>query len=139
MYGNATGSDSSPFRRLWSFGYSNAAGNVYVIKDINGSSQSTFYPDNNVNLADGKWHHIAITFEPDGNGNTLCNIYKDYQQLGSQHTFNGELECGDYGTSSFAAGSRYNGYLDEVRISKGVLTVDQMLHVEKRGLVITIR
>ena len=139
MYGNATGSDSSPFRRLWSFGYSNAAGNVYVIKDINGSSQSTFYPDNNVNLADGKWHHIAITFEPDGNGNTLCNIYKDYQQLGSQHTFNGELECGDYGTSSFAAGSRYNGYLDEVRISKGVLTVDQMMHAIKRGTVLSIR
>ena len=139
MYGNATGSDSSPFRRLWSFGYSNAAGNVYVIKDINGASQTSFYPDNNVSLADSKWHHIAITFEPDGNGKTLCNVYKDYQQLGSQHTFNGEMECGDYGTSSMAIGSRYNGYIDEVRISKGVLSVDEMLHVEKNGAVILIR
>jgi hypothetical protein len=49
------------------------------------------------------------------------------------------LECGDYGTSSFAAGSRYNGYLDEVRISKGVLTVDQMMHAIKRGTVLSIR
>ena len=139
MYGNATGSDSSPFRRLWSVGYSNTAGNLYVIKDVNGDTQPTFYPSNTVSFADGKWHHIAVTFAPDGNGNTLCNVYRDYQQLGSQHTFNGELECGDYGTSSFAIGSRYNGYIDEVRISKGVLTVDQMLHVTKNGTVISIR
>lgn len=139
MYGNTTGSDSTPYRRLWSFGYSNAAGNVYVIKDINGGTQSIFYPDNNVSFADDKWHHVAITFEPDGTGKTLCNIYKDYQQLGSQHTFNGEMECGDYGTSSFAIGSRYNGYIDEVRVSKGVLTVNQMLHVQARGLTIVVR
>ena len=139
MYGNATGSDNSPFRRLWSVGYSNAAGNLYVIKDINGDSQATFYPDNNVSFADGKWHHIAVTFAPDNNGNTLCNIYKDYQQLGSQHTFNGEMECGDYDTSSFAIGSRYNGYIDEVRVSKGVLTVDQMLHALPRGTTLHLR
>lgn len=139
MYGNATGSDNSPFRRLWSVGYSNAAGNLYVIKDVNGTSQSTFYPDNTVSFADGRWHHIAITFAPDGTGKTLCNFYKDYQQLDSQHTFAGEMECGDYGTSSLAIGSRYNGYIDEVRVSKGVLTVDEMLHVEKNGAVILIR
>ena len=139
MYGNATGSDNTPYRRLWSIGYSDAAGHIYVIKDINGGTQTTFYPDNNVSLADGRWHHVAITFAPDGNGKTLCNFYKDYQQIGSQHTFNGEMECGDYGTSSFAAGSRYNGYLDEIRISKGVLSVDQMMHVQKYGTVLSIR
>ena len=139
MYGNDTGSDNSPFRRLWSFGYSNAAGNVYVIKDDSGNTQATFYPDNSVSFADDKWHHVAITFEPDGSGKTLCNVYKDYQQLGSQHTFNGELECGDYGESSFAIGSRFNGYIDEVRVSKGVLTVGQMLHVHKGGMMIVVR
>ncbi len=139
MYGNTTGSDGTPYRRLWSIGYSNAAGNIYVIKDINGGTQSIFYPDNNVSFADDKWHHIAITFEPDGTGKTLCNVYKDYEQFGSQHTFNGELECGDYGTSSLAIGSRYNGYIDEVRVTKGVLTVDQMLHVQKKGLTIIVR
>ena len=38
-----------------------------------------------------------------------------------------------------AIGSRYNGYIDEVRVSKGVLTVDQMLHVLKNGTVISVR
>lgn len=139
MYGNDTGSDSSPFRRLWSLGYKDAAGHIYVIKDINGASQTSFYPDDTVSLADDKWHHIAITFEPDGTGKTLCNIYKDYEPFGSQHTFNGELECDDYGASSFAIGSRYNGYIDEVRVSKGVLSVDQMLHVHQGGTMIVVR
>jgi hypothetical protein len=139
MYGNAKGSDNSPFRRLWSIGYSDTSGHLYVIKDIDGNSQTSFYPDNNVSFADGRWHHIAATFEPDGTGKTLCKFYRDYKQLGSPHTFNGEMECGDYGTSSFAAGSRYNGYLDEVRISKGVLTVDQMLHALPRGTTLHLR
>ena len=90
-------------------------------------------------VADGRWHHVAVTYEPDGNGNTLCKFYRDYVQLGATKTFTGELECGDHGTSSFAIGSRYNGYIDEVRISKGVLTVDQMLHVHKGGLMIVVR
>ena len=140
MYGNATGSDSSPFRRLWSVGYKNANGALYVIKDYKGAApKAIFYPDDNVSFADGHWHHIAVTFAPDGNGNTLCTFYRDYQQLGSQFTFDGEMECGDYGTSSLAMGSRYNGHLDEVRISKGVLTVDQMMHVIKCGTVISVR
>ena len=113
--------------------------NIYVIKDVDGASQSTFYPDNSVSFADNRWHHVALTFEPDGEGNTLCRFYRDYQPLGSPHTFEGELECGDYGTSSFAIGSRYNGYIDEVRISKGVLTVEQMLHAQPRGIVLYLR
>jgi hypothetical protein len=139
MYGNATGSDGQPYRRLWSIGYEREFGNVYVIMDYNDSTQTTYYPDRDVSLADGRWHHVAITFEPTGSGTTLCKVYKDYVQFGATKTFNGELQVGDFGTSSFAIGSRYNGYIDEVRISKGVLTVDQMLHVTKNGTVISIR
>ena len=138
MYGNATGADNNG-ERLWGLGYEDAGGHIYVVMDHNGTNQSLYYPDDTVSLADGKWHHIAITFEPNGNNKTLCNVYKDYEQFGSQHTFNGELECGDYGTSSMAIGSRYNGYIDEVRVSKGVLSVDQMLHVQKKGLTIIVR
>ena len=139
MYGNATGSDNRPFRRLWSIGYSDTDGHIYVIMDYNDAAQTTYYPDNAVSLADGRWHHIAITFEPNGSGNTLCKIYKDYEQLGTTKTFTGELQVGDFSASSLAMGSRYNGYIDEVRVSKGVLSVDQMLHVNQGGLVIVVR
>ena len=139
MYGNATGSDNRPFRRLWSIGYSDTDGHIYVIMDYNDATQSIYYPDNAVSLADGCWHHIAITFEPNGSGNTVCKVYKDYEQLGTTKTFTGELQVGDFSASSLAMGSRYNGYIDEVRVSKGVLSVDQMLHVYKRGMVIVVR
>ena len=36
-------------------------------------------------------------------------------------------------------GNYFNGWIDELRISKGVLTTDQMLHVGKRGAVMLIR
>ena len=137
-YGNANGSDTDG-ERLWGVGYHQTSGSLYVLMDNNGSSQALYYPDDNVSFADGRWHHVAVTYEPDGNGNTLCKFYRDYVQLGATKTFTGELECGDHGTSSFAIGSRYNGFIDEVRISKGVLTVDQMLHVTKNGTVISIR
>ena len=138
MYSNANGADTDG-ERLWGVGYHQTSGSLYVLMDSNGSSQPLYYPDDNVSFADGRWHHIAVTYEPDGNGNTLCKFYRDYVQLGATKTFTGELECGDHGTSSFAIGSRYNGYIDEVRVSKGVLSVDQMLHALPRGTVIILR
>ena len=36
-------------------------------------------------------------------------------------------------------GNGFKGWIDEVRISKGVLTADEMLHVQKHGSVLKIR
>ena len=36
-------------------------------------------------------------------------------------------------------GHSYNGLMDELRISKGVLTVDQMMHVPRMGSTIILR
>ena len=137
---------------MWTIGYSDAAGHLYVLIDNNGSTQPTCYVDSDVRFADGRWHHVAVTFEPDGNGNTRCKVYKDYapvqlyhyagstkMPLSETHTFSGPLEMADHGYSCMALGNNYNGWIDEVRISKGVLTVDQMMHVHKRGTVISVR
>ncbi len=137
-YGNATGADTNG-ERLWGLGYKDTAGHIYVVMDVNGTTPPLYYPDDNVSFADGRWHHVAMTYEPDGTGNTLCKVYKDYVQIGTTKTFTGELEVGDHGTSSLAIGSRYNGYIDEVRVSKGVLSVDQMLHVHQGGTMIVVR
>ena len=141
MYGNANGSDTGG-ERLWSIGYRNDAGAIYVLMD-NGyatADRQLYYPDDNLSFADGRWHHIAVTFEPNGSGNTLCKFYRDYKQIGTTKTYNGLMKTGaDFGYSCLGVGSKYNGYIDEVRISKGVLSVDQMLHVEKRGSLLLIR
>ena len=139
MFGNAT-AQSPAGERLFSIGYSDAAGHIYVVIDCNGRALPTFYVSNaGMSLADSKWHHIAVTFDPDGAGNTICKVYVDYKQLGDTHTFAGLLETGDHYHTCLGMGANYNGFIDEVRISKGVLTVDQMLHVTKNGTVISIR
>ena len=125
---------------MWGIGYKDAAGHIYALMDANGKAPAKlYYPDDTVSFADGRWHHVAVTYEPNGSGNTLCKVYRDYVQVGTNWTFSGELEVGDHGMSSVAIGACYNGYIDEVRVSKGVLTVDQMLHVEKYGFGIIIR
>ena len=151
LYSNTAGAENAG-ERMWTIGYSDAAGHLYVLIDNNGSTQPTCYVDSDVRFADGRWHHVAVTFEPDGNGNTRCKVYKDYapvklyhyagstkMPLNETHTFSGPLEMADHGYSCMALGNNYNGWIDEVRISKGVLTVDQMMHVYKRGTVISVR
>ena len=141
MYGNAKGSDTGG-ERLWSIGYKNDAGAIYILMD-NGyetADRQLYYPDDNLSFADGRWHHVAVTFEPNGSGKTLCKLYKDYKQVGTTKTYNGLMKSGaDFGYSCLGVGAKYNGYLDEIRISKGVLTVDQMMHVIKRGTMLSIR
>ena len=153
MYNNATGADTGG-ERLWSIGYAGesvplnrVAGSLYVGID-NGSDKNADwqlkYPVPGVSIADGRWHHIAVTFAPDGNGNTVATVYKDYVPYGAAQTFSGAIftydgEPIDLTNTRLAIGARYNGYIDEVRISKGVLTVAEMQHVEKNGSVILIR
>jgi hypothetical protein len=38
-----------------------------------------------------------------------------------------------------AMGHKFNGWIDEFRISKGVLSVDEMMHAVKRGTVVIFR
>ena len=138
-YSNVNAADTEG-QRMWGVGYRDASGHIYALMDSNGKAPASLhYPDDTVSFADGRWHHVAVTYEPDGNGNTLCKVYRDYKQLGGTKTFVGELEVGDHGSSSVSVGACYNGYIDEIRVSKGVLSVDEMLHVEKNGAVILIR
>ena len=151
LYSNTAGAENAG-ERMWTIGYSDTAGHLYVLIDNNGGTQPTCYVDSDLCFADGRWHHVAVTFEPDGNGNTRCKVYRDhvpvqlYYYVGSTkmplnetHTFSGLLEMGEHGYSCMALGNNYDGWLDEVRISKGVLTVDQMMHVQKRGTMISVR
>ena len=77
------------------------------------------------NLRDGKWHHIALTYD---DAERRARIYVDYQQVGTRTT-SGPLvyESGDFvvGTS----GTYYfDGGIDEVRLTGRVLSPDEFLH-----------
>ena len=138
MYSNLNGTDTGG-QRIWSIGYHDNNGALYISVD-NDKGNQTLYPDDNVSVADGRWHHIAVTFEHENGGNTLCNVYKDHKKLGQTLTFNGKMILGDdLSYSCLGIGQKFNGWIDEFRISKGVLSVDEMMHAVKRGTVVIFR
>ena len=70
-------------------------------------------------------------------------MYDNYSQVGTDWTIAGRLNyangsCLGVGTSSMTRG--FTGWIDEVRISRGVLPVEEFMRaVGKRQLVIIIR
>ena len=97
--------------------------------------------DTGVVAFDGKWHHIALTLSQ-ANGKVTASIYKDYEATPSwTKTKAGQL-CYGAGYASVWVGASssttafFNGQIDELRISRGILTPDEFLRHGKRGLVI---
>ena len=97
-------------------------------------------------IADGKWHHIAITFDPTSAGETI-SIYKDYGATPAwSQTLAGSRILGK-GFGAIWAGAapftstepNFDGQLDEVRISNGVLSPSEFLRSKRVGFVIIAR
>lgn len=91
-------------------------------------------------VLDGKWHHVAAVFQPSGTnpGKTDVVTYVDHTERGKT-SFDGVI---DYrlGAYTLQMGMRYEGLIDEFRISDRALTPDQFLHVGKEpGLTIIFR
>ena len=83
------------------------------------------------NLLDGKWHHVAAVFQPSeaNPGKTDIVTYVDYGEAGKE-SFDGVI---DYrlGAYTLQMGLRYEGLIDEFRISDRALTPSQFLRAEK--------
>ena len=100
--------------------------------------------DTGVVAFDGKWHHIALTLSQ-ADGKVTASIYKDYEATPSwTKTKAGQL-CYGAGYASVWLGASssttafFNGQIDELRISRGILTPDEFLRHGKRGLTICIK
>lgn len=115
------------------------AGRILLRVDSNASGQSG--PGWNQSIAsnvgtvgsidDGKWHHIGLTYEETGQSSSVFRLYKDYQLVGSLIPAGpsgkivydgGRLEIGGRST-----GNGWQGWIDEVRLSSGVLSSSQFL------------
>ena len=82
-------------------------------------------------FADGNWHHVAATLEPTADGRTQVRYYVDHQFFGSATSKtqawkglpeNAQLRLG-------TSGMKF--WIDEFRISKGVLDHTQFLNTVK--------
>ena len=102
-------------------------------------------------IADGRWHHVALTFTPDyttsasyPNGKTTIAFYRDRKYVSSAEA-KGILRTvggGELSNTSFTIGSAaFHGNIDEVRVTQGVLQVADMMHAThvKRGFSLVVR
>ena len=99
-------------------------------------------------VCDGKWHHVAFSFEPNNDRpdptNSVARVYVDYGEPAVAQTpnifkypENMHFVIGGVGGSGETG---YVGFIDELRISDGALTASQFLRAEKApGLSIFIR
>lgn len=103
------------------------------------------------NVADGKWHHIAVTMEPfEDNGveKTRIRLYDDYKLvnngandayilLGRLHTNNNgyRLMVGESSTENPSV----IGYVNSLRFTRGLLTPDKFMGCVRKGMTIVVR
>lgn len=76
-------------------------------------------------IADGQWHHIAVTYAPTG-ADTAVNIYFDHS-LAATQTLSGAPAFGN--GAGFTLGSAgFSGAIDELCLREGALGASDMLY-----------
>ena len=128
---NSTFSDSSFMSESWQIGL---LSNGKIFMRYSGGTSSTA-GDGTHSITDGQWHHIALTCSYDESSNkSTYKIYVDYK-LDFTKT---KDEATAYGTSGHNeifvggychSGRKFNGQIDELRISDTALTPDGFLRI----------
>ena len=107
--------------------------------------------DTTVDVTDSRWHHIALSFSEDASGvsvSTTVNIRKDYDADASwscvvpgrvfYDSGSGDVRLA-LGRSTVTSGL-FSGKINELRISKGVLAVKELLRRQTpAGLMLIVR
>lgn len=100
--------------------------------------------DTGVAVFDGRWHHVALTLSQE-NGQVTASIHKDYEATPSwTRTVSGSL-C--YGTgyapvwvgASSSTTAFFNGQIDELRISRGILAPTEFLRRGQLPFTLVVR
>ena len=82
------------------------------------------------------WAHVAVSFEP-GDGETTVKLYLNHV-LADTKMFAGTLAVDGIATSALTFGS-FAGAIDELRITKGVCDLTDMLYADPFGILILFR
>lgn len=118
----------------------------FFLCGLNGNPQIKF----NTDVCDGKWHHVAFSFEPNNDRleptNSVAKLYIDYDQFYAEaqtpnifkYPENLHFVLGGIGNAATDTG--YFGLIDELRVSAGALTPSQFLRaVPEEATVISFR
>ena len=111
--------DATP---IWNIGYNDSGQfNVRVDTTLASNKGKTFGDS----FFDGNWHHVAITFQQ-CESKLMIRVYDNYNQVGDDWEVDGALNYAK-GSCLGVGKSGFTGWIDEVRISKGVLPVERFM------------
>ena len=124
QYNNADGVIRSQYRSAassWQLDYTNEEDPLFVGGKVN----------------DGMWHHVAyVVNRAETTKAKQCRLYVDGVEVAKTGTWTSEPDVvaalfNDYfvigGGTDYSSSVFWNGYIDDVRISRGVLTPDEFL------------
>jgi len=101
----------------WRIGYQVGISNGYLMGYIKDSSGGTSSPANGPRVNDGKWHHLVVIFDRDGNMTRYVDGYQagttidiSSRNLSLDNTV--DFRIGAFGDDT----GFFNGFIDEVRI-----------------------
>ena len=94
-------------------------------------------------IADGRWHHWALTFDGTSGTNTVITLYRDYVSQGSW-TLTTPINYLDVVNTLSIGGTSSNpchirGNFDELRVSEGVLPTDKFMRIFPTSTVVLVR
>ena len=135
--------DGTPAWALFTF----AAGTAdqLTICAQQGQGDPFYFPrhDFSASIADGRWHHWALTFDSTSGTQTVITLYRDYVPLCTR-TLESPLNYLDTVNTLSIGGTGSNpahlrGNFDELRVSAGVLPVSALLRAQPNGTMVIVR
>lgn len=120
---------------IWNIGYNNSSLlNIRVDTTEASNRIKTF----GGSFFDGNWHHVAITFQQ-GESKLTVRVYDNYNQVGDDWEIDGALNYSNGSCLAVGKGG-FSGWIDEVRISRGVLPVELFMRARPSpGLSIIVK
>jgi hypothetical protein len=125
---------------VWNIGLNEDASQIMMrIDTTTKENQTREFGDT---FLDGEWHHVAVTIAQREGGITL-RMYDNYKQVGPDRLLTGSLNyekgsCLGIGRSSVSKAG-FTGWIDELRISRGVLSVDEFMRRGRYGTTVVVQ
>ena len=128
------------FHPVWNIGLNSDASQIMMRIDTTTTENQAREFGNT--FLDGEWHHVAVTIAQREGGITL-RMYDNYKQVGADRLLTGSLNyekgsCLGIGRSSVSKAG-FTGWIDELRISRGVLSVDEFMRRGRYGTTVIVR
>ena len=124
----------------WALSVADSAGNLTLKVDTEAEEgqEHSF----NVAVSCGNWHHVAMQFGVE-DGNSVVKMYRDYELIDTWTVQGRIITRPRFMNFMLGAGedpaAAFNGWIDELRITPGIVPVDEFIYPLRKGLRLIVR